>query len=74
MCAEEKITPQQALEAITINAAHVLGLASTTGSLRSGKLADFTVLEECPLSCSPTELNDIPIIGTVFEGKSFLID
>ena len=74
MCAEEKITPQQALEAITINAAHVLGLASTTGSLRSGKLADFTVLEDCPLSCSPTELNDIPIIGTVFEGKSFLID
>mgnify|MGYP000854168442 FL=1 len=73
MCAEEKITPIQALEAITINAAHVLGMASQTGSLRSGKLADFTVLEDCPLSCPSLEINDIPIVGTVFEGKSFPI-
>ena len=73
MCAEEKITPTQALEAITINAAHVLGMATQTGSLRSGKLADFTVLEDCPLSCPSLEINDIPIVGTVFEGKSFPI-
>ena len=73
MCAEEKITPIQALEAITINAAHVLGMATQTGSLRSGKLADFTVLEDCPLSCPSLEINDIPIVGTVFEGKSFPI-
>jgi len=73
MCAEEKISPIQALEAITINAAHVLGMASQTGSLRSGKLADFTVLEDCPLSCPSLEINDIPIVGTVFEGKSFPI-
>ena len=73
MCPEEKITTIQALEAITINAAHVLGMASQTGSLRSGKLADFTVLEDCPLSCPSLEINDIPIVGTVFEGKSFPI-
>ena len=73
MCPEERITPVQALEAITINAAHVLGMASQTGSLRCGKLADFTVLEDCPLSRPSIEINDIPIIGTVFEGTPFII-
>lgn len=71
MCAEECLTQQQALQAITINAAHVMGMADITGSIRSGKRADFTVLDEDPLTCDPMVIRDINIYATVFEGKVF---
>jgi predicted amidohydrolase YtcJ len=68
------LTQQQALEAITINAAHTIGLADITGSLRAGKRADFTVLNQDPLACEPSGLRDIEIAATVFEGKVFPIE
>ena len=67
----EAITPQQALQAITLNAAHVIGMADITGSIRAGKRADFTVLDEDPLTCDPLDLRNINICATVFEGKIF---
>jgi predicted amidohydrolase YtcJ len=74
MGSEERLTQQQALEAITINAAHTIGLADITGSLRAGKRADFTVLNQDPLACEPSGLRDIEIAATVFEGKVFPIE
>jgi hypothetical protein len=71
MCEEERITPQQGLEAITINAARVLGLDHEIGSIRAGKKADFTVLQENPLEIDPIKIKDIDIKATVFEGKVF---
>ena len=71
MCQEECITPQQGLEAITINAARVLGLDHEIGSIRAGKKADFTILEEDPLDIDPIKIKDIDIKATVFEGKVF---
>ena len=71
MCEEERITPQQGLEAITINAARVLGLDHEIGSIRAGKKADFTILEEDPLNIDPIKIKDIDIKATVFEGKVF---
>ena len=73
MCPQERVSQQQALEAITINAAHTIGLADITGSLRAGKRADFTVLNQDPLTCEPDELRDIEIAATVFEGRVFPI-
>ena len=72
MGAAEKLTQQQALEAITINAAHTIGMADITGSLRAGKRADFTVLDGSP-DCDPMALRDIGIHATVFEGRVFPI-
>ena len=74
MCPEERLSQQQALEAITINAAHTIGLADITGSLRAGKRADFTVLDQDPLTCDPAALRDIKIAATVFEGNVFSIE
>ena len=71
MCEEERLTAQQALAAITINAAQVLGWADQTGSIRAGKLADFTVLDDDPLTLDPMALKDINISATVFEGRVF---
>ena len=65
---QECISPQQGLEAITINAAKVLGREDEIGSLRSGKLADMTVLGDDPLGVDPMRIREIPIRATVFEG------
>jgi len=68
MCPEECMTVDQAMRAITIDAAYVLGMEHEVGSIRAGKKADFTVLEADPFEVAPSELKDIPIWGTVFEG------
>ena len=73
MGAAERLTQLQALEAITINAAHAIGMADITGSLRAGKKADFTVLAEDPLTCDPMALRELDVVATVFEGKVFPI-
>lgn len=73
MGAVECLSQHQALQAITINAAHVIGMADITGSIRAGKRADFTVLDKDPLTCEPMQLRDINICATVFEGKVFAL-
>ena len=68
---EERLTLEQALRAITIDAAHVLGCESEIGSIRAGKRADFTVLVADPYEVGVEHLKDIGIVATVFEGRVF---
>ena len=70
---EERLTLEQALRAITIDAAFVLGMEDEIGSIRAGKRADFTVLEADPFQEPVETLKDIPVWGTVFEGRPFPI-
>ena len=70
---EERLSLEQALRAITIDAAFVLGMEDEIGSIRAGKRADFTVLEADPYEEPVESLKDIPIWGTVFEGRPFPI-
>jgi len=66
---EERVTPLQALRAITIEAAHHYGEESSKGSIEVGKLADLTVLSANPLKVDPLTIKDITIVGTIKEGK-----
>ena len=68
---EERISLDSAMRAITIDAAYMLGMEGEIGSIRAGKMADFTVLEADPWETAPEDLKDIPIWGTVFEGEPF---
>lgn len=62
------LTREQALRAITVDAASILGLEHDLGSIQSGKLADFTILESDPKKVSIKKLKNMPIWGVVFEG------
>jgi len=42
-CLEMRLSPAEALAAVTINAAHAVGVADDAGSLEPGKLADIVV-------------------------------
>jgi len=68
---DERASLDAAIRAITTNAAYVLGLDDQIGSLRWGKRADFTILEADPYTVGVESLRDIPIWGTVFEGRKF---
>ena len=42
-CLEMKLSPAEALAAVTINAAHAVGIAADAGSLELGKAADVVI-------------------------------
>lgn len=68
---DQRISLEQALRMVTVDAAYVLGLDSKIGSLEPGKLADFTVLEQDPHTVKPAEIRHIPVWGTVLGGQVF---
>lgn len=67
---EERVTPLQALRAITIEGAHQHGEEATKGSLEVGKLADLAILSANPLKVEPMAIQTIKVLGTVKEGKT----
>ena len=69
--AEERITVEEALWAITMGAAYTLHLDGEIGSIETGKKADFAVLEGDPTTSAPGDLKDIPVWGTVQGGRVF---
>ncbi|MFH6781093.1 MULTISPECIES: amidohydrolase [Methylobacterium] len=58
-----------ALKGVTLNAAHSLRLEHDMGSIVPGKLANFSILEDNPLTVDTENIKDIPVWGTIFEGK-----
>lgn len=67
----ERLSLDQALKAITIDAAYILKMENSLGSIESGKLADFTVLDKDPYAVGVNGLRSIQVWGTVFEGVPF---
>ena len=63
-----RISAEDALRAVTLGSAFLLGLDGELGSIETGKWADFTVLAENPLAVDPTHIRDIPVWGTVLAG------
>jgi predicted amidohydrolase YtcJ len=71
---DQRLSVAQALRAVTIDAAHSWRMEHEMGSIAPGKVANFTVLEEDPFEADPRKLKDVPIWGTVFEGRLFPIN
>lgn len=67
----ERLTLDQAIRAITIDAAYLIGMETELGSIEAGKLADFAVLDKDPYDVGVKGLPGIKVWGTVFEGKAY---
>jgi len=70
MGADERLTPEEGLKAITIWPAYEIFEEKTKGSLEPGKLADMVVLSDNPLTIDPAKINTIVVMETIKEGKT----
>ena len=66
---EELITREQALTAFTINVAKQMFIEGERGSIKTGKYADFLLVDRDVLTCPATEIHNAKPEATYFEGK-----
>ena len=66
----QKVTPYEALKAITINAAYQNKEEDIKGTIEEGKLADLVILSDNPITCDPMTIKDIEVLETIKEGKT----
>ena len=67
---DQRLTPMQALHAITLGAAYQYFEEDKKGSITQGKQADLVILERNPLLANPDTLKDISIVETFARGQS----
>jgi predicted amidohydrolase YtcJ len=67
---EFRLTAEEALRAVTIDAAWQTFDEKVKGSIEVGKLADFTILAKNPLTVSPERIKEIKVEEVIIGGKS----
>jgi len=67
---EQRITPYEALQAITLNGAYMVFEENEKGSLVPGKLADLVILDRNPLKVDPLSIKDIKVVETIKAGRT----
>lgn len=67
--ADQRGSREGALKAVTLEAAFSLGLEDEVGSIVPGKLANFTILSDNPVTCDPSAIKDIKVWGTLERGR-----
>ncbi|MFT4821107.1 MAG: putative amidohydrolase YtcJ [Candidatus Pseudothioglobus sp.] len=70
---EHKITPLQALKAMTLWSAYQHFEEGIKGSLEVGKQADMVILDKDPLSVTVSMIKDIQVLETINNGKSIYV-
>jgi predicted amidohydrolase YtcJ len=68
--AEHRVPVATALKAMTIWPAWQHFEEKTKGSIEAGKLADFVILSDNPLTIAENKIADIKVLETIKEGKS----
>ncbi|WP_298536677.1 amidohydrolase [uncultured Algibacter sp.] len=63
------MTVEEAIRAITIDAAWQLRMDDKVGSIEVGKLADLVILEESPFDVAPEDIANITVNATIMDGK-----
>ena len=66
----EKLTPYEALKCITDWSAYQHFEEDTKGTIETGKLSDFVVLDKNPLKVTEDQIKDIIVLETIKEGSS----
>lgn len=65
----ECLTLEQALAAYTLNGARQLGIAAETGSIETGKKADFVVVSSDLFALPPSRIHSAKVAAVVFNGR-----
>lgn len=66
----ERISVEEALKAVTLNAAYQYFEEEHKGSIEVGKQADFVVLSENPLRVAKEDLLNIKVLQTIARGRT----
>ncbi|WP_439106177.1 amidohydrolase [Congregibacter sp.] len=66
----QRISAAEAMQVCTMNGAYASFEEHDKGSLTPGKLADFVLLGQDPLTTDPNALKDIPIAATYLDGQA----
>ena len=67
---EQRLTPREAIRAVTIDAARQVFEEERKGSIEVGKLADFVLLSANPLTVEPMTIREIAVEETIKEGET----
>ena len=65
----ERLTPYEALQAITLWSAYQHFEEDSKGTLDEGKLADMVILDKNPVKVEPEEIENIQVLQTIKEGE-----
>lgn len=66
---EQRVSRLGALKAVTLDASYSLQMEKDVGSIVPGKLANFTILADNPVTVDPMKIKDLKVWGTVHEGR-----
>ena len=67
---DERITPLEALRAVTIDAAWQNFEEDIKGSIEPGKLADLVILSDNPVTVDPGTIREIQVLETIVGGQT----
>ena len=67
---DERLTPLEALKAITLWGAYSHFEEDSKGSIEVVKLADLVILSDNPLTVDPMNIGELKVLATIKEGKT----
>ncbi|MQA91668.1 MAG: amidohydrolase family protein [Gemmatimonas sp.] len=65
----QRLTVEEALRSLTIDAAFAQGKEESLGSIEAGKVADLVILSADPTQVAPEALWDITVVATIVDGR-----
>ncbi len=72
--ADQQVSVETALRALTANAAWQIHEEQDKGTLVEGKLADFVILSANPLEVETDQLREVRVLETIKEGRTVYLD
>ena len=67
--ADQRVSPYLALKSMTSWAAYQYFEEDSKGTLAAGKLADFVILDQNPMTVPSNQIKNIKVLATFKEGK-----
>lgn len=65
----ERVDVETAIRAYTINNAYAAGEEEIKGSIKVGKLADFTIVDRDLTEIEPSAIKDVRVLATIVDGR-----